>query len=104
MPVILCKESNELVSFSYPNPNMLTNIYEQEDGILICLNDGTHNIEALVSTKQPVLDVLRKLELTDVFEVDQLYVGRAEEHEEDADGEDAEDGGDENWEGDSDDD
>lgn len=102
MPVILCKATNELVSFSYPNPGMLTNIYEQEDGILVSLNDGTHNIEALLTAKQPVLDVLRKLELTDVFEVDQLYVGRAEEHE----GEDAGDGDEDedSWDGDSNDD
>ena len=95
MPVILCKATNELVSFSYPNPDMLTNIYEQEDGILVSLNDGTHNIEAPLTAKQPVLDVLRKLELSDVFEVDQLYVGEAEAHDPDEEGAD----GDEDWDG-----
>ena len=41
------------------------------------------------------VDVLRKLELTDVFEVDQLYVGEAESHDPGEEGAE----GDEDWDG-----
>lgn len=91
MGVINCKTSNELVSVNLANPALVVNIYEQDNGMLIALSDGLHDIQALQYAKRPATDVLAELEAKGQLEADELYVvtPTSDGSDEDEDGEDA---------------
>lgn len=96
MGVIYCKTSNELVSFNLANPSLVINVYEQDNGMLVALSDGLHDIQALQYAKRPATDVLAELETEPHFIADELFVvtpsssgeDEEDEYEEDEDGED----------------
>ncbi len=98
MGVIYCKESNELVSFNFANPALVINIYEQDNGMLVALSDGLHDIQALQYAKRPATEVLAELETANQFIADELFVvtpSSADEEGEDEEGDEDEDG--EDW-------
>ena len=99
MGVIYCKESNELVSFNFANPALVINVYEQDNGMLVALSDGLHDIQALQYAKRPATDVLAELETAPHFAADELFVVTPSSADaEGEEGEDDEEDG-EDWQG-----
>ena len=99
MGVIYCEESNELVAFNFANPALVINIYEQDNGMLVALSDGLHDIQALQYAKRPATDVLAELETAPHFAADELFVVTpSSADEEGEEGEDDEEDG-EDWQG-----
>lgn len=100
MGVIYCKTSNELVSVNLANPALVVNIYEQDNGMLVALSDGIHDIQALQYAKRPATDVLAELETAPHFAADELFVvmpsSAGEDEEEDGDDGDGDEDG-EDW-------
>lgn len=100
MGVIYCKTSNELVSFNFANPALVINIYEQDNGMLVALSDGVHDVQALQYAKREATEVLAELETKERFEADELFMAGGPGDDEDEDGdsdEDEDESSDEDW-------
>ena len=89
-----CAEKNEVVAVHRLAADLLVNVYEQEDGMLINVQSQEHNVEALLTAKQPALDLYTKLMSGEIVAVDDIFIGNAPQQPE---GYDPEDGDDEDF-------
>lgn len=88
MLTLHCKEKNEVVSVKNNDSCLLVNIYEQEDGMLINIQDNTVNVECLIHQTQDALALYTDLMAGKIISVDDIFTGVPDDMEDKGEDED----------------